>query len=99
VRTEDYYHSLYQIQERWIYDASFVKLREARIGFDLPRTVTNPMRVSNARLSIVGRNLYLWAKAPNIDPEAAFSSSNLQGIEMGQLPSARSIGFQVTLTP
>jgi TonB-linked SusC/RagA family outer membrane protein len=99
VRTEDYYHSLYQIQERWIYDASFVKLREARIGFELPRNLTNPMRVSSARMAIVGRNLYLWAKAPNIDPEAAFSSSNLQGIEMGQLPSARSIGFQVNLTP
>jgi TonB-linked SusC/RagA family outer membrane protein len=99
VRTEDYYHSLYQIQERWIYDASFVKLREARIGFDLPRAVVSPMRVSSARLSVVGRNLYLWAKAPNIDPEAAFSSGNIQGIEMGQLPSARSVGFQVTLTP
>jgi TonB-linked SusC/RagA family outer membrane protein len=99
VRTEDYFHSLYQIQERWIYDASFVKLREARLGFELPRTIANQMRVTNARMSIVGRNLYLWAKAPNIDPEAAFSSSNLQGIEMGQLPTARSVGFQVTLTP
>jgi len=99
IRTEDYYHSLYTIQEAWIYDASFVKLREARIGFDLPRRLANQVRVSTARMSIVGRNLYLWAKAPNIDPEAAFSSGNLQGIEMGQLPTARSIGFQVTLTP
>ena len=99
VRTEDYYHSLYQIQERWIYDASFVKLREARVGFDLPRSLTSPMRVSSARLSVVGRNLALWTSAPNIDPEAAFSSGNLQGIEMGQLPTARSIGFNVTLTP
>jgi hypothetical protein len=99
VRTEDYYHSLYTIQERWIYDASFVKLREAHVAFDLPRMVTNPMRVTSARLSLVGRNLALWAKAPNIDPEAAFSSSNLQGLEMGQLPTARSVGFQITLTP
>jgi hypothetical protein len=36
---------------------------------------------------------------PNIDPETAFSSTNLQGIEMGQIPTARSIGFQLAVTP
>jgi hypothetical protein len=99
VSTEDYYHSLYQIQERWVYDASFVKLREMRIGYDVPETLANRARLSNIRAALVGRNLALWAKAPNIDPETAFSTSNLQGIEMGQLPSTRSIGFQLSVTP
>jgi len=34
-----------------------------------------------------------------IDPESAFSSTNLQGIEMGQMPTARSVGFQFSVTP
>ena len=100
VRTEDYYHSLYPIQEPWIYDASFVKLREARIAFAVPSRWLQTTRISNARLSLVGRNLALWGtKVPNIDPESAFSSTNLQGVEMGQMPSARSIGFQLSVTP
>ena len=99
VRTEDYYHSLYPIQEAWIYDASFVKLREARIGFAIPQRFLRGTTIRNARLSIVGRNLALWSKAPNIDPETAFSSGNVQGIEMGQIPTARSVGFQLTVTP
>jgi hypothetical protein len=49
--------------------------------------------------ALVGRNLALWAKAPNIDPETAFSTQNEQGIEMGQLPSTRSVGFQISVTP
>ena len=99
VRTEDYYHSLYPIQEAWIYDASYIKLREARVSFALPQSLFRRTMIHGARLSIVGRNLALWTNVPNIDPETAFSSSNLQGIEMGQIPTARSVGFQLSVTP
>jgi len=99
VRAEDYWHSLYPIQEAWIYDASFVKLREARLGFNIPQRFLRTANVRAAHLSIVGRNLILWSDVPNIDPETAFSSTNLQGIEMGQMPTARSIGFQLSVTP
>jgi TonB-linked SusC/RagA family outer membrane protein len=99
VRAEDYYHDLYNIQEPWIYDASFVKLREARVAFAIPRRFVRQANISNARLSLVARNLALWCKVPNIDPEAAFSSTNLQGFEMGQMPTARTIGLQLSITP
>ena len=76
-----------------------VKLREMRVGFAIPERYLRQTRLSNARLSIVGRNLALWSDIPNVDPETAFSTSNMQGIEMGQMPTARSIGFQLTVTP
>jgi hypothetical protein len=50
-------------------------------------------------MAVIGRNLAMWAKAPNIDPETALSASSFQGIEMGQLPTTRSIGLQVSITP
>jgi hypothetical protein len=36
---------------------------------------------------------------PNIDPETAFDASNVQGFEFGQFPSARSLGFSVSIRP
>jgi hypothetical protein len=57
------------------------------------------MGVSNANISLVGRNLMLWADAPHIDPETAFDAGNAQGFEFGQLPSTRSFGINVTVTP
>jgi outer membrane receptor protein involved in Fe transport len=99
VQTEDYYHSLWKIQERWVYDASFVKLREMRLGYTFPPSLTSRFGVNVIKGALVGRNLALWAKAPNIDPETAFSTQNEQGIEMGQLPSTRSVGFQISVTP
>jgi hypothetical protein len=50
-------------------------------------------------VALIGRNLAMHANAPNIDPETAFSAGNQQGLEMGQLPSTRSLGFQISVTP
>ncbi len=94
---------------RWLYatvtpeahvvDASFVKLREVTLSYDLPTTLTNRLRVSGLTLGLVGRNLALWTENPHIDPETAFDNTNVQGLEYGQIPSARSIGFTVTVRP
>ncbi|MDB4916694.1 MAG: TonB-dependent outer membrane protein SusC/RagA [Gemmatimonadetes bacterium] len=99
VTTEDYYRALGTIGERWVYDASYVKLREARASFTLPLAFIEAVRAQSIRMSIVGRNLAYWAKAPNIDPETVLSTSSYRGAEMGQLPSARSVGFQLSFTP
>ena len=99
VSAEDYYHSLRAIQEAWVYDASFVKLRDLRLTVAFSLKSWPVLTAQSLRASLIGRNLAMWAKAPNIDPETALSTTALQGVEMGQLPSARSIGVQLSLTP
>jgi TonB-linked SusC/RagA family outer membrane protein len=96
---ETYFGGLYGNHESAIYDASYVKLRELKLGYQLPNAITSRLGFSAANLAIVGRNLFLWSDTPNIDPETAFSSGNVQGIEFGQFPSARSVGFTVTVRP
>jgi outer membrane receptor protein involved in Fe transport len=97
--TEAYYHSLRSITERWVYDASAIKLREARLSVTVPLHPILGFRTQSIRGSIIGRNLMMWTKVPNIDPETALSASSFQGLELGQLPSTRSVGFQITVTP
>ncbi len=99
VSAQDYWQSLYGLHEAHILDASFTKLREVRLGYNVPSSFTQRFGVSGMNLSVVGRNLWLRTPAPHIDPETAFDASNAQGFEFGQLPSARSIGFNVVVTP
>ena len=98
VTTEAYYHSLGAIAERWVYDASFVKLREARASVALPLHAVG-LHAQTLRLAVVGRNLALWTDAPNVDPEFVLSTAPGRGLEMGQLPTVRSVGVQLSLTP
>jgi TonB-linked SusC/RagA family outer membrane protein len=99
VTAQAYHKSLTNISEHWVYDATFVKLREVRLGYDVPASFSRRMGVRGLSVALVGRNLALWTDVPNIDPETSFNASNVQGFEYGQLPSARSVGFNISVTP
>jgi len=87
------------VEESAIFDATYVKLRSMTLGYSLPTKWLKNSAVSNIKFSIVARNLaILYKKAPHIDPETGFSSDNgEQGQEFGQIPSARSYGFNVNV--
>jgi TonB-linked SusC/RagA family outer membrane protein len=82
-----------------IFDATFVKLRQMSLGYSIPKKMLNGTPIDALKFSIVARNLaILYKRAPHIDPETGFSNANgEQGQEFGQLPSARSIGFNINL--
>lgn len=76
-----------------VYDGSFVKLREARIGYTFPRKMTGRLGIQELSVAAVGRNLaMLYKNIPHIDPDGAVSAGNIQGLEGGQGFSARSVG-------
>lgn len=99
VTAQAYFNALFQNHEANIVSASFTKLREVRLGYDVPTSVSQRFRVSSMKVALIGRNLWLHAAAPDIDPETAFDNSNVQGIEFAGFPSARSLGFLVNVTP
>jgi hypothetical protein len=76
-----------------VFDDTYIKLREIKIGYSFGN-IGNSLK--DLSISLVGRNLaILSTNVPHVDPETAFSSGNVQGLEYGQLPSARSIGFSI----
>ena len=99
VTSEDYFQSFFRLHERYTYDASYTKLRELRIGYELPTEWANKVYVQAANIALIGRNLKTWTKVPNIDPEFNYSTTNYQGMEFATLPNPRSFGFNVRLTP
>ena len=80
------------------YDASFVKLREVRVGYSFPNTMMGRLPFRDVRFSVVGRNLMLWTENPHFDPETlSMSGGTLQpGVENMAYPSARSFGFNLS---
>ena len=96
---QTYNHALYGRHEAHLFDASYVKLREVRLTFQVPSRWLERVGIAGAEVSLVGRNLALWTDMPNIDPETAFSATNVQGLEYGQFPTARTFGFTLTLRP
>lgn len=95
----DYFHANFGNHEASIVDASYLKLRELRLAYQLPSGFMERLGFSGGEIALIGRNLALWSKTNNIDPETAFDASNVQGIEFGQIPTARSIGMSLSIRP
>jgi len=87
----------YVVNAADVYDASFVKFRELSLTYDLPAKVFAKGPIRGISLGFVCRNLAILKKnVPHIDPESAVSSSNVQGFEGSQLPTLRSMGFNLS---
>ena len=89
-----------RISKANLYDASYIYLREVRLGWNMPVHWLHKARVQQARLSLVGRNLWLmYSKAPNVDPSSITNSiGNTPGLEGGALPPVRSYGINLNIT-
>ena len=84
--------------ENNIFDASFVKLREASLSFQIPERWVSKFGASSATWSLEGRNLWLIStKVPHVDPEANVLGTGLigEGIERNVLPSSRTFGVNL----
>ncbi|RKR11937.1 TonB-linked SusC/RagA family outer membrane protein [Flavobacterium sp. 90] len=83
----------------FIYDASYVKLREVSLGYTIPKSVFEGAKINSIYFSVFARNLLTFNKdLPNIDPESMYTSGNGQGFEYGSLPSRQSYGFNIKVT-
>ena len=95
---QSYYKGFTNVDEAFTYSASYVKLREVKIGYSLPSKWVKGIGLQSANVSLVGRNLFILHKnVPNIDPETAFNTGNGQGLEDLTLPTVRNFGFNINL--
>ena len=78
----------------FIYDASYVKLREVTISYKLPVSLFGGSQfIKGATFSVVGRNLWIISKnLPYADPEDGITSGNISGFQSGVYPSVREVG-------
>lgn len=97
VNAEDYWISLaFSDPERFVYDASFVKLRSLTLSYTIPVQRIKNTPVKGLTLSLVARNLaLLYSKMPNVDPESNYNNTNAQGLERFGAPPTRSYGINL----
>ena len=83
---------------RYVFDASYVKLREVALSYTLPQSLVDKTPLQTIVFSVIGRNLWIIHKnTEHFDPEAGLGSGNQQGIETGSYPISRTFGFNLKL--
>lgn len=94
VSKQDYYMSYYDVTEAGIYDTSFLKIRDITLNYQLPK-------LGAFQIDIFGfaRNILVWSKMPNFDPESSQGNTNMGGyFERFSVPNTSSFGGGLKIT-
>lgn len=61
----------YSLLDVWAKEISYIRISSIRLGYTLPKGFTNPMGISSLRLSVEGRNLFVFSNGYKgyFDPE------------------------------
>ncbi len=99
ISAQDYWGSVSDIASEFVFDQTNIRMRELVLSYNLPRTILKDGFIKSASLSFVGRNLFfLYKEMDHFDPEANLGTGNTgQGIMSYNLPTVRSLGFNVNI--
>ena len=81
-------------------DASYIKLQELTLGYNLPTELVNRLGVSNARVFFIGTNLFLLTNAEVYDPEnmqGAVGNMIQRGSNHAVYPTAKTFSFGINV--
>jgi hypothetical protein len=95
-----YFQYKYQYDnDGWMYDRTYVKLREVSLRYDVPRSFMSKIKgVSRASIAFVATNPWLiYSACPNIDP-SELGGASYNFLEGGQAVSTRSFGLSLNVT-
>lgn len=84
----------------YVEDGSFLKINNISLGYTLPKSLTQKVKLSSVRFYATGYNLYTFTKYSGYDPEVNTYPNNglTPGIDWGAYPSAISLVFGANIT-
>lgn len=90
-----------RIYEEWLFDASYIKLREVSVGYTFEKGILKKTPVKTVKLAFIARNpAMLWQKAPKgLEPsELSYGSGSISWLEKGEFQTVRSYGVSLNVT-
>jgi TonB-linked SusC/RagA family outer membrane protein len=88
------------VSERYVEDASFLRLKLITLGYTLPKSLSSKIGTKSIKLYVSAENLITWTKYTGYDPEvSSYEQNNLYpGIDFGAYPNSKTFitGLNVT---
>jgi TonB-linked SusC/RagA family outer membrane protein len=100
IANQTYYQNWFAtIDELFVEDASFIKLREISLSYTLPKKLMEKWPIETLSFTATGRNLYISSNFSYFDPEGnLYGSGNAQGFYHAVTPGTRSYAFGLNVT-
>jgi len=97
---EAYQDPAVTISDRFIEDASYLRLKNISLGYSLPKSLTSKAKLQNVRIYVSVQNIFTWTKYTGFDPEASTNGQSViyRGIDNGVYPNSKMVLAGLSLT-
>jgi hypothetical protein len=89
----------HRTSDMFVESGAFFRLKNVTLGYTLPQSITNILRISKARFYVTGQNVFILTKYKGMDPELGIVQGNFQmNVDYAQYPQARTwtVGAQLS---
>ncbi|MBT8184382.1 MAG: SusC/RagA family TonB-linked outer membrane protein, partial [Eudoraea sp.] len=84
------------VGEAFVEDASNIRMREITLGYAFPQSLISKTPFKQAKISLVGRNLFFISNKASVDPEVVTGTNTAaDGFESFAPPATRSFGLNL----
>ena len=92
-----------RVSTRWIFDGSYVRLKNLSLGYNLPSSLLREMNLTKLRVYVSAQNILTITDYPGFDPEVNYNTGGATGgnrnlgLDYGSYPNAKSVTFGVNV--
>jgi TonB-dependent starch-binding outer membrane protein SusC len=83
--------------EFYVEDASFLRIQNVQLGYTIPSTITEKVKIEKLRFYVSASNLYTFTNYMGYDPAASTGAPIGGGFDSGFYPAARTYTFGLNL--
>ena len=84
---------------RWIQDGTYVRLKNARLSYTLPNSVSNRLSMKHLSVYLSGENLITLTRYKGYNPEVSSNSDDKSlGTNFFSYPVARNFSLGISFT-
>lgn len=86
------------VSSRWVEDGSYLRIQNVSLGYKLPKSVINRLKLQQVRIYASAQNLHTWSDYLNFNPEVSNYEGPLTGgVDYGSYPLARTVTFGINV--
>jgi len=83
---------------RFVEDGSFVRLKNITLSYNLPKKLSEKLRLTSVKFRVIGENLLTWTKYTGYDPEVTNGTTISPGTDTGIYPASKTISGGLSVT-
>ncbi len=84
---------------RFVEDGSFLRFKTVQLTYNVPKSLTERVKISNLKVYVAAQNLYTWTNYSGYDPEVSVRPGALTpGFDYSAYPRARTTTLGVNVT-